>query len=156
MTSHRYIWFLVILVCWPITQIVFLGHCTPTIVSTIGVMTWKDNNYSSPTFCYAHLLAGSVDLLQVLNIQADQMGVSRTTGYCEDRGDVETRGLSDVAFRIDPQATLRVSTSHVYPGEHKPYKQVYLMIFFFKRPNGDENLSICQFWKINVYEAKGI
>ena len=57
---------------------------------------------------------GSVDLLQAVNLDQEQLGVERVVGFCDNRA---SSGVPDVAYRLSEEATMSVSSFEVFPGK---------------------------------------
>ena len=62
-------------------------------------------------------IAGSVDLVDVLNLASTPPGIETSTGMCEARPtDGDGDGDADTAFKISSRAVASVPTAQVFPG----------------------------------------
>lgn len=55
-----------------------------------------------------------MDLLAAVNIDQEQLGVTKTKGFCEDRAGT---GIPDIAYRLDKEAALSVTSFQIFPGK---------------------------------------
>ena len=63
-------------------------------------------------------IAGSVDLVDVLNLAATPPGIEASAGMCEARPttDADAGAAADAAFKISSRAAASVPTAQVFPG----------------------------------------
>ena len=61
-------------------------------------------------------IAGSVDLVDVLNLAATPPGIEASAGMCEARPTTDAGTAADAAFKISSRAAASVPTAQVFPG----------------------------------------